>query len=438
MIFSLFKVEPKKHSSGAKERLLFFLATFVAVAFFSVSDVSASMNLDDFVLTDMTAEQFVSGFHANVPLVKGGLNMWDYSISEASGVYDYNVVLFTADFQYIAGDNINSSFFTSSLKGSVSPYAYSYVCSHRADNTGFYCYTGSTSQTTTFFGQKAFSIDKPIYSSQSVILTQSCDGNAWNTTHATVPVEYSSCGSWNNNCSPLYTKASVCGGELITTPIPPAETDLSCTFDFSAIPDWTDPFGMFTGFFTQLFGWFGCAFNSVGSWLHDSIVTTSMIVGDFFGVATDTIGGFFTTITSAISGFFVALGDTLGGWITGAVSSIAEFFTADWWGDIAVFVFAPNVILMDATINSQSDILHEKFPNFFQFYEDFGSLAPANASNVKIFEGDLSLNGQNAHMVFDPFHTLPIPEFIPTLLTALMYLSLGFWLLRNLSNLFPE
>jgi len=186
---------------------------------------------------------------------------------------------------------------------------------------------------------------------------------------------------------------------------PPSETDITCSFSFASLPDWTDPWGMFKGLFSELFGWLGCAINSIGDWIHDSVISVSMIVGDFFGEAIDTF---------------------------------TAFFTASWWGDIAMFVFAPNVVLMDATINSQSDVLHEKLPNFFDFYSNFGSDAPENSGDVKIFEGDLSLNGQSAHMIYDPFHSLPIPEFIPTLLTALMYLSLGFWLLRNLSNLFPE
>lgn len=62
----------------------------------------------------------------------------------------------------------------------------------------------------------------------------------------------------------------------------PSYTNVSCSFSFDDIPDWTDPLGMFTGFFSQLFDWFGCAFNGLLSGIYSIFSTIIASISNMF------------------------------------------------------------------------------------------------------------------------------------------------------------
>jgi len=105
--------------------------------------------------------------------------------------------------------------------------------------------------------------------------------------------------------------------------------------------------------------------------------------------------------------------------------------------DVASFLFVPNETLYTETIGAEWTLMQTTFAPLIQIY-GYSNNAPQTADAIPIYTGSLTLNGHSTPFVYDPFHTLSIPSIVPTFMTYMFYLALGWFLIKNISNIFPE
>jgi len=109
----------------------------------------------------------------------------------------------------------------------------------------------------------------------------------------------------------------------------------------------------------------------------------------------------------------------------------------DFLAGVGRYMFIPNPTLIDEILGTQWTLFQTQFAPIFALYK-YDENAPTNAANLKIYDGLITMSGRSFGFVYDPFHTLDIPPIVPYFMTFFVYFSLIFWLIRKISDLFPE
>jgi len=381
----------------ARSVFFFALLFLVAVSIGTTKTASASMTVEAFSGFGVSPENFSGLFHANAPITDNGHEYWDYYLTPKTynGNPSYNAVLYntyggtyiTGDGEVVFHDRIDNDIYIFSYTDnySESPYGYG------ATEDGYSCNPSGEEQVTCGFITEN-GIAGLLGSSQDLLFTNNCDSSqGWNSGSYFDPPEYAMCGTWNPSCSPILNMATQCGGG-VTPPV----TEIACTFDFASIPGWTDPLGMFTGFFTELFDWFGCAFNG--------------LLGIF--------SGFFTSLASNITSGFSSVFDGLIDGISGILQTL----------------FIPESTFLDTQLDSLKSEFSTQFADLFTFYD---AVKEANASTFQDrFSGTLEFRGADIPMVISPFSN--VPSFVPIITSFVAFLSLAWFLIHKIPELFGQ
>lgn len=93
--------------------------------------------------------------------------------------------------------------------------------------------------------------------------------------------------------------------------------------------------------------------------------------------------------------------------------------------------------LIDNALAESWFSIKNQFSDFFTI-ADIVRNAPTGASDSAIYSGTMELNGHIFPFDYDPFHAWPIPPIVPLIMTYVAYIGLAFFLIRKLSNIFPE
>lgn len=102
------------------------------------------------------------------------------------------------------------------------------------------------------------------------------------------------------------------------------------------------------------------------------------------------------------------------------------------WGNIFRDLFVPEQGFLSAKFDVISDDFHAQFADFFTLYS---SAKNASATTyVDRFSGTMTFSGTNIPFAFTPFEN--IPSFVPIFTTVIIYLGVGFFLIRNLPEIF--
>jgi len=352
------------------------------------------MTLDAFTGLDASIENFPGLFDSFAPITQNGLEMYDFIITAppSGGTYDYSVIMFSGGGVYITGDGVTTQFFTSDTRGSQSPYPYAFFMYHRTDQTGFSNPSAITSQELTGTLGKMFFTDPILYSSIDVSFLQTCTEN-FQASNVSDPQEYYKCSVYNPNCSPVYTASSTCGGGV--TP-PTAIVGGSCSAVFSEIPSILDnPTGFISGVWNSIGSWFSCLFTSLLDGLTDIYQSGINIISTLFTDFIEVIG--------------------LGDWLQS--------------------MFVPQTDFLSNQFDELNAVIQTQFSDFYTIY-DIAKNAPSTVEDEGLFSGTVTLRGHSSQFNYDPFHDMPIPPIVPNIVSGVAFLSLGWFLIRNLHTIF--
>lgn len=365
----------------------FFMKKFIFIAlifgFFSINSASA-MTLDEFSALSATKEDFGALFHAYVPFTQDGYDFWDYAITPLNNYDngDYGVIFYNANGAYTLGDGTGTVIGTTSQNKA-------YAMNHDGTNESNYLYSvGSLSfcnnSNICESGDRYVEFDMPSYSSQDIIFLDSCS-SGWQSANYTDPYEYKMCGSWNPTCSPVYSASTFCGGGEPSAP-PVGST---CTAPFSNVPSiLDDPLGWITSIWDGIANWFSCLFQQ----------------------SLDYISGLFSGLNFNFSW------DGVSDIITNALSS----------------VFIPNPAFLDEQFANFQTEFTTQFADVFTFYD---SIKNADADTYEThLSGSFEYKNHAIPFTVSPFQN--IPSYVPTITSFVAYLSLAWFLIHKLPELF--
>lgn len=363
--------------------MLFFLL-FVAIATtcFQVNNAQANTDLDSALENAPdSVEDFADWFENDSPYEKNNLEIWDYIITlyNPESVVDFQIIFFSADGCFISGDGSTLAMCVPAWsENGVSAYSYSHFSS------GGYSMGSPVSVSISTLVGSVFTLSPvEIYqSSMNFVYLEECGSN-WQTSNA--GSENWLCGVYDNQCTAITPSSSACSS------ISPPATITSCTASFSEVPSIFDDFsGFLTGLWSAVWNWFNCAFG---------VLISS-----------------FTSLINGIVSSIGALLDTM-------VSSISSMLQV---------AFVPDSEFMNTQLSSLSSEFTTQFADIFTFYD---SIKDANADTFDDrFSGTLSYDGHNIPFNLNPLDN--VPSFVPIITSFVAYLSLAFFLIHKIPEMF--
>jgi len=372
-----------------------FATLTAAFAFFLYSNPVQAMSLEDFQAIDSTAAEFFTNYYANSPITYEGLDLYNFAITPCSGSCDYTVVLYNVqNGAYSSGDGIShfNASITEDRVWNGSAWVYGVTYSHDPTTHTF---GGNTPITTTYSGTngRIITFDRPLFSDSNVRFLESCtDDFLYSSTIS--PDEFLLCGLSDSGCSVIQTAAISCGGHVISETSP----TLSCSAVWASVPNFIDdPFGFFTGIFSAALDWFNCEYQQ-----------SLNIVGSFFTtLASNITTGFLTALNAFISGVIVPPDD---GYFTTQVALVNTTWETQQPGLTAIKTAFSDGI---ASLSSPDSFTPITLPPI-----DFGS------------------GTTSTQTLFDPA-TLPTGAMnnLKTLISAIMYFSVGMFVVKELSTI---